>query len=208
MADGTLSKKSLRPPCRLGIRGAAPSRPNPAIHARAIGGNAERLWKRRPSPPAACPRGRFPRLHAHLVRSTEKQEGKKKNLLLLASPLPRIRSSLVDLSKPTSTAKPQHLQISPLRLPPSGIQTPSASTASIRRPWKINLQASAASNKRESTSIAEWMGGRGGEGRNAMHDAVCVLLRRMSSPSPPPLPESLNISSERRVHISEEPCHE
>lgn len=160
--------------------------------------------------PAACPRGRFPRLHR--ARSTDnKQQGKKKTPFFLVAVLfPRIRLSLVDPPKPSSTAKPLTPQISPLRLPPSGIQTPRRQPckkrASIRRPGKVNLQASAAAARAattEGTSIAEWMGGEGRGATPCMMQCACFCVAcRPSVVPPPPLPKSLNISSERHLHIS------
>lgn len=146
--------------------GSRPKPPEPSDTCPSHWRECRRLWKRRPSPPAACPRGRFPRLHR--ARSTDKQQGQKKNfffspvLFFGSVHLWSILKAHLHRQAPTNT----------FRSPRSGFLHPASrplgvNSSSIRRPGKINLQPSAASNNRGH--IHSGMDGREGRGGAQRH---------------------------------------
>lgn len=145
--------------------------------------------------PAACPRGRFPRFHR--ARSTDnKQQGKKKTPFSLSPSF--FLGSVCLWSIPPSPPPLPSPNTSGLPAPASSIRHPDPSAsamqkrASIRRPGKVNLQASAAAARAattEGTSIAEWMGGEGRGATPCMMQCACFCVACRPSVIPPPPPQ-------------------
>lgn len=118
--------QKLTTPVRLDIRGAAPSRPNPAAilcMPQAIGENAEgvetaaAITALRPAREAAS-RDSIP----ILSDPQSKQQPKQKKTFFFNSP--SFSSDPFIFGRSPQTHLHRQAQISPLRLPPSGIQTP------------------------------------------------------------------------------------
>jgi len=178
-------------PCRLRIRGAAPSRPNPAIcpsHWRDAEG-----WKRQPSPPCGLPTRPLPSIRV-----------KGENIFFSDSPPFSSDPYFFGQSPmPASTAKPNSSDP-----PRSGLLHPASRSLGVDhvKSYPAHREGKSAgfrSHTEEKRGAREGRWWNGGGGATPCHPCMmqcacfCVACR-----PPPPLPKSLNISSERHIHIS------
>lgn len=154
-----------------------------------------KVWKRRPSPPCGLPARPLPEIPSCPIHQQQAARQKKNTFFLVAVLFPRIRLSLVD---PPSPPPPPSPNTSDLPAPASSIRHPDPSAsamqkrASIRRPGKVNLQASAAAARAattEGTSIAEWMGGEGRGATPCMMQCACFCVACRPSVALAPSPK-------------------
>lgn len=148
-----------------------------------------KVWKRRPSPPCGLPARPLPEIPSCPIHRQQPARQKKNPFFL---------GSVCLWSIPPSPPPPPSPNTSDLPAPASSIRHPDPSAsamqkrASIRRPGKVNLQASAAAARvatTEGTSIAEWMGGEGRGATPCMMQCACFCVACRPSVPPPPSPK-------------------